>query len=102
MTLDNEETEGATTYEFDNDLWAAYNKEYYKYRVECYNAMYKVPAIVNLRKLVRDVRDSSQWKKIEKDFKYLVKTDRHKEMVKMQVDTFNKAANFMKMSEDDA
>lgn len=64
--------------------------------------MYKVPAIVNLRKLVRDVRDSSQWKKIEKDFKYLVKTDRHKEMVKMQVDTFNKAAKFMKMSEDDA
>lgn len=86
------------TFEYGTIEWKAYNKAYYDLRVMEYEVMYKTPAIVSLRKKAKAVILSSQWKRIQIDFKKLTGTKDHKEIVKLQLDTFEQASKIIKMT----
>lgn len=85
----------------DNDVWYAYNKEYYKTREMMYYAMYKIPEVVELRQRVTALRHTTEMGVIQGEWKQFSQEDEQQEFLKYQASYLMTAIKAFKMSEED-
>ena len=82
-------------------MWYEFNAEYMKLREMEYYAMYKIPELVEFRKLVSAVRATGEFKKIEEHWSTIAKGEQHQVVVKHQAKLLMEALKLAHMSDKD-